>query len=217
MSGRSWAQGVATAVIAAAAVLLVVMAEAHADADDDYRIGLQAYRSGDVVGSMPVLRRAADAGHAAAQALFADILDASDFNEQAVEYYRKSAAQNHPNGQFGLGSMYAAGEGVKRDPDEARQWITRAAEQGHEQAINVIAHAYMSGALGVTEREQNTETALTWIKRAAANKYVPAIQFLASSYRSGRFGVVDVALAEQFEAQARTVRGIKDRPRGKKK
>lgn len=217
MSNRSWTQSVATAVIAAAAVLFIVMTGAHAAADDDYRNGLQAYRTGDVVGSMPPLRRAADAGHAAAQALLADILDASDFNEEAVEYYRKSASQNHPNGQFGLGSMYAAGEGVKRDPEEARRWITRAAEQGHEQAINVVAHAYMGGALGVAEHEQNTETALTWIKRAAANKYVPAIQFLANSYRSGRFGVVDVALAEQFEAQARTARGIKDRPRGKKK
>ena len=65
------------------------------------------------------LRKAADAGHAKAQARLAEILDASDYNEEAFAYYRKSADQGDVDGVFGLASMYAVGEGTKKDPAEA--------------------------------------------------------------------------------------------------
>jgi len=216
MRSASGSNRTAGCLVAAALAVFLLVSPARATPQDDYATGLQSYRSGDIVGALPALRRSADAGHAAAQAQLAEILDAAEFDEQAVVYYRKSAAQNHVEGQFGLGSMYAKGEGVERDPQQARLWLARAAEQGHAQAINVLAHAYMNGGLGVSDEERSSEAALAWLKRAAANNYLPILDYLAASYRSGRFGVVDLQLAGQYEAQSKKLRGV-DKRRGKKK
>ena len=70
----------------------------------------------------------------------------------ARAWMRLAADQGNADGQYGLGAMYAAGEGVSRDADAARQWIERAASQGHAQAINALAQRvdisdrYVSGA-----------------------------------------------------------------------
>ena len=131
-----------------ALLLLWHVCLAWAAPEDDYRLGADAYRAGDVVRAMALLKTSADAGHAPSQSLLAYILDQAEFNEEAFAYYRKAAAQGNADGEYGLGSMYAVGEGVKRDPAEARKWITRAAERGHAAAINSLAQAYIEGELG---------------------------------------------------------------------
>lgn len=42
--------------------------------NEDYKEGSSRYAAGDLIAAMPALRKAADAGHAQAQALIADIL-----------------------------------------------------------------------------------------------------------------------------------------------
>jgi len=177
---------------------------------EDFSVASKAYASGDLIGSMPVLRRSADAGYAPAQALLAEILYRSEFDEEAVGYYRKAADQGNADGQFGLGSMYSTGEGVKKDLAAARHWISLAAEQGHKQAIGVMAQAHMSGQLGITEKEQQSEEALRWIKRAAETDYLPAVDALAVAYRNGTLGLAaDATAADQWQAKANELRGIK--------
>ena len=187
---------------------LALAGPAGAGPEDDYRAGARAYRAGDVTGAMAQLKLSADAGHAPAQALLAGILVKAGFDEESVAYYRKAAAQGDPDGEFGLGAMYAAGEGVKRDPQEARQWIARAAQQGHPQAINVLAQAYMAGELGIDENERAGPVALMWIRRAADAGHVPALDYLAGAYRRGALGLaVDEKQAERLEARAKALRG----------
>lgn len=199
----------AVAAVLAISTLLIAL-RAVAAPEDDYLGGRRSYLSGDVVGAMSTLKRAADAGHAAAQALLADILDKAEFNEEAVGYYRKSAEQGNPEGQYGLGSMYASGEGIARDPEQARRWMVLAAEQGHAQAINVLAQAYIGGELGIDKKERTGETALRWIRKAAGNRYIPALEFLASAYRTGWFGMTDASEAERLDAQLKQARGNKN-------
>lgn len=183
---------------------------AWAGSAEDFAAGLKAYDSGDLVGAMPLLRRSADAGHAPAQALLAYVFDYSEFDEDAVDYYRKAADQGNADGQFGLGSMLSVGKGVKRDSLEARRWITRAAEQGHKLATNVLALAYLSGQLGIAENERQGEAALLWVKRAADNDYLPAIDALVLAYRNGDLGLVaDAAAADRLQAKANELRAIK--------
>jgi len=79
---------------------------ADAGVDEEFRRGEKAYHTGDVIGAMGSLRKAADQGHADAQALLAEILDRAEFNEEAVAYYRKAADQGNANGEYGLGTMY---------------------------------------------------------------------------------------------------------------
>lgn len=201
------------------AVLLVWQAGGvWAAPEDDFRAGSQAFREGDVVQAMAVLKKSADAGHAPSQALLAYILDKAEFNEEAIAYYRKAAAQGDKDGEFGLGAMYAAGEGVKRDPAEARKWIARAAEKGHATAINALAEAYIKGGLGIDENQRNNAEALVWVRRAADSGYVPAMEQLAAAYRSGTYGLaVDSAQATALDAKIRAARGIAEKGAEKKK
>jgi TPR repeat protein len=206
-----------TAARLAAASLALSSALAFAGPDDDYRAGVKAYQGGDFLGAMQVLRKPADGGHAASQALLAEILDKSDYDEQAVAYYRKSAAQGYPDGEYGLGTMYANGEGVKRDLAEARNWITKAADHGHVQAISTLAHAYMTGGLALDEQSRTSAAALTWIRKAADVNYVPALEYLAKAYRTGSAGLTaDAKQADALEAKVRALRGTRAVEKSKK-
>lgn len=184
--------------------------------DEDFQAGAKSLGAGDVVGSMAPLRRAALAGHAKAQVMLAEILDRSEFDEEAIDLYRQAAAQGNIDGMFGLGAMTVSGEGTKKDVAAGRGWILKAAEQGQPQAINVIAQAYLNGELGMSAAERETPEALNWVKRAAANDYLPAIDALAAAYATGSGLAVaaDRALAEQYQAQANRIRNIEP---GKKK
>jgi len=179
--------------------------------NEDYAAGFKSFQENDVVGAMGPLRAAANAGHAKAQVLLAEILDRSEFDEDAVVLYRKAADQGDPDGMFGLGAMTAAGEGVKKkDPIEGRRWIEKAAEMGHKQAISVMAQAYLKGELGLSEADRATPAALKWVTLAAENDYLPAVDALVAAYSSG--GSLGVApnrtLAEQYQAQANKLRNV---------
>ena len=189
---------------------------AWAGPNEDYQTGAKAYREGDLIGAMAPLRRSADAGHAGAQALLGYILDKAEFDEEAVAYFRKSAAQGHADGQYGLGAMYAAGEGVTKDAAEARRLITLAADQGHQLATNTLAQAYLSGNLGIGDAERKSPEALARLRKAVDLDYLPAIDALAAAYRSGDYGLTtDAKEAERLTAHASKLRGVKKAARGR--
>lgn len=190
--------------VMAVAALLAGMFPAASPAapEDDYKRGETAYRSGDMVGAMAVLRRAADQGHAPSQVLLGDILDRAEFDEEALAYYRKAAEQGDPAGEFGVGSMYLAGEGVKKDPQQAYFWFTRAAEKNHVSAIIGLANAYISADQGTNPVWPDQARAAQWLRKAAEADYLPAVEALAQAYRAGGFAIAqDATLAERYAAQ----------------
>ncbi len=96
-------------------------------------------------------RRAADRGYAPAQfalglayrlksakrasgPLGLNRLAPSEDDEQAAGWFRKAAEQNHAGAQYELGDMYAMGEGVAKNRDEALKWLRLAATQGNPNA-----------------------------------------------------------------------------------
>lgn len=199
------------AVGAATALLMLYSAATVAAADADFASGQRAYQAGDVVGAMPPLRRAAQAGHAPAQALLADILDQAGFVEDAAALYRQAAEKGDADGAFGLGALYSAGRGVERDPLIARKWIGMAAESGHARAINVLAQSYISGGLGLEKvAPAQIGAGMAWVHKAAAADYLPAIDYLAAGYRSGAFGPADPKQADALEARARELRRVNE-------
>jgi len=125
-----------------------VMAD-NTSIEADVQAGIDAYDRGDLMAAIGHYGKAAEAGSALAQARLAWIQDLSEQNEEAVKWYRASADQGHPDGQYGLGEMYAKGEGVEKNLDEAALWFTRAAENGHAQAQRVLISAYENGLLGL--------------------------------------------------------------------
>jgi TPR repeat protein len=141
------------------AALLACTPAAAANPDADLQAGINAFHDGDLITAMERYQSAADAGSPEAQARLAWIYDQSEENDTAVALYRRSAEQAFADGEFGLGEMYAKGEGVEQDIDEAFLWFERAAHQGHLHAIRVLINAFERGALG---REIDQETADKW-------------------------------------------------------
>lgn len=201
-----------------AKLLLAVAFSAAAAAapQDDFESGRKAFEAGDVVGAMPVLKRAADAGHAPSQSFYAFILDKADFDEEAAKYYRLAADQDNADGQYGLGTLYAAGEGVARDAKLARDWFERAASQGHGLAVLALSQAFISRTLGFGGDPADAQ-GLGWVRKAADLGSVPALDYLAKGYRSGAFGAVDVAQAERLEARKRELSPPDSRKKGRGK
>lgn len=185
---------------------------------EEYNDGAKRYGDGDLIAAMPLLRKSADAGHAAAQAMLAEILDQSDSSAEAVDYFRKAALQGNADGQFGLGALLAAGQGAPKDAAEGRKWILLAAEQGHKLAINELASAYIVGGLDIPDNARQSAEALRWIRTAAENEYLQAMERLAAAYRNGEFGLAaDVKTAAQWEGRINKVRGIRQGQRNKKR
>jgi len=192
------------------AAMLACAGAAQAGPDEDYREGRGAYFAGDIAGASVLLQRAADQGHAPAQALYSRILRQTDATDQALAYLRKAAAQGDLEAQFELGSMYAGGEDVPRDLDEARRWLERAARGGYRSAIVAMADAYLRGGLGLGEAARSGSEALEWIRIAAHREHLPALERLARAYREGGLGLAaDPKQAAALEARARALRSRK--------
>lgn len=183
--------------------------------EEGFREARKIFVRGDVVGAMPLLRKAADAGHAEAQVLLAQILDKAEFDTEAIAYFRKAALQGSAEGEFGLGSMYAGGEGTARDEREALRWYRLAAGRGHDRAILVLALAHLRGDLGLTDRRHDDPQARLWIMKAAEKGDLQAMGGLAAALRNGDFGFSkDPVQASDWEAKINKLRGI---PPGKPK
>lgn len=122
---------------------------AVAGPEQDTELAEKEFARGDLVVSLALWKKAAQQGFAPAQARFGDILDKSEEDEEAVEWYRKAAAQGNVAGEYGLGQMYAKGEGVKKDFEQARSYTLRAAEKGYLAAVALMMEAYRTGGLGL--------------------------------------------------------------------
>jgi TPR repeat protein len=111
--------------------------------------GFVAFQRGDIVAAINHYTTAAESGSADGQARLAWILDQSEQNEDAVKWYQAAADQDHADGQYGLGEMYAKGEGVEKDEAVAVEYFVQAADNGHEQARRVLINAYNKGLFGL--------------------------------------------------------------------
>lgn len=144
---RKLTNGIYFALLAIAPMLAAPVLGDDTQADID--AGFVAFQRGDVVAAIGHYQAAADAGSAEGQARLAWILDQSEQNEDAVKWYRAAADQGHADGQYGLGEMYAKGEGVEKDGSMAAKYFALAAENGHKQAQRVLINAHKNGLFGL--------------------------------------------------------------------
>ncbi len=177
-------------------------------AEQNYAAAVEAQNRADLVTAMSLFQRAADFGHAAAQAAYAAILQRGQALEDAFKYYERSANQGDRDGQYGLGTLYFAGEGVPKNFTEARKWFSLAATQGHILATNFMADMYLSDRMGLSATERQSPAVLPWIKEAAGNDHLPALDALADAYRFGQFGLsVNTDQANEIGLRAAKIRG----------
>ena len=64
---------------------------------------------------------------------------------RALREWMPLALAGDTNAQYGLGRMYARGDGVPRDFKEARHWFSLAAERGHAKAASKLGTMYEYG------------------------------------------------------------------------
>jgi len=175
-----------TPVMFLTCLLLMQQSLVLADARSDGDRGIEAFRQGNLIESMQLLERSANAGYAPAQVTYAYILDISERDEDAVKWYRQAAESNDPAGQFGLGGMYAKGEGVERDPQNAGRLTLQAAEAGYLPAMRAYAYALENGSMGFA---QNPTTAGEWFLKAAAAGDDVSMRRLKNAYAEGQLGL----------------------------
>ena len=179
-------------------LIFMVSATAIATPEDDGIKGIQEYEIGNIIDGMELLYKAADNGYAPAQSKLGYILDQSEEDEKAIHWFTKAADQGDADGQYGLGSMFAKGDGVEKDFSEAIHWIRKAAKQGHLLAIRTYATALENGELGISSNEKET---LRWLNKGAEGGDSLSIQRLARAHREGDLGLnVDLSEAARLQA-----------------
>ena len=85
------------------------------------------------------------------------------FAQSDFETTKARAEAGDAQAQFALGVMYATGDGVAQNEQEALNWVRLAAEQGHAEAQYELGGAYEYGDV-VT---QNDQEAVKWYRLAA--------------------------------------------------
>jgi len=146
-------------------VLALAMSPAFADVAGDHDNAIKMWQMGNVVDAMTLFTTNAEKGHAPSQVWLATLMDQAQQDEDAVKWFIKAADQGDAAGEYGLGLMYGKGEGVKQDNAKALEYITRAAEKNHSDAVSALAAVYTKGGLGM---EPNVEKGEFWSARAAA-------------------------------------------------
>ena len=100
----------------------------------------------------------------------------------ALAELRPLAQGGNARAQFALARMYAAGDGVDQDQDEATRWYRSAAEQGLAQAQYNLGVRLQNGT-GTTEQ---LPQAARWYARAAEQGHLTARNNLGLLYVLGR-------------------------------
>ena len=101
--------------------------------------------------------------------------------------------------QYYLGLMFDAGEGVRADPVQARQWYQRAAQSGHSDAQFRLGRLYADGK-GVPV---NGNTASYWYLQAAGQGNLDAQYSLGAMFKQGKGVPVDLVTEKALRPELR--------------
>jgi hypothetical protein len=118
------------------------------------------------MGDIAVIKQKAEAGDAAAQVALGDTLASRFHASEALDWYRKAAAQGNVEGEYHVGDMLLSGAfgnpqtlGVRPSPTEGIRWTFMAATNFHPYACRNMAKALTQG-LGTST---NLVAAYAWL------------------------------------------------------
>ncbi len=77
-------------------------------------------------------------------------------SDRAVAWNLSKANSGDAYGQFRMGERYRDGEGVVKDETKAKEWLKKAADQGHKEAVSALAWltSHPSGAASASRPPQ---------------------------------------------------------------
>ncbi|MEJ2575449.1 MAG: tetratricopeptide repeat protein [Gammaproteobacteria bacterium] len=129
----------------------------------------------DLLVAVSRLRKAAEAGNAAAQYRLGIMYGNGDGvplePSTAADWIERAAAQGHVEAQATLAWLCANGHGVRQSDAAALRWYEAAAGQGLAQAQYMMATVYRFGQFGV---ERDFARALDWYLKAADQGFATA-------------------------------------------
>jgi hypothetical protein len=118
------------------------------------------------MGDVAVIKQKAEAGDAGAQVALGDTLASRFHASEALDWYRKAAAQGNVEGEYHVGDMLLSGAfgnpqtlGVRPSPTEGIRWTFMAATNFHPYACRNMAKALTQG-LGTST---NLVAAYAWL------------------------------------------------------
>ena len=114
---------------------------------------------------------------------------------KAGKFFAPLAEQGNAEAQFRLGTMYADGQGVRRDDRLAVKWLNLAANQGHASAQQKLGIMYRDGR-GV---QQDYQEALKWFRLSAEQGNAFAQRNLSAMYGEGHGVPQNYVLALMWE------------------
>ena len=100
--------------------------------------------------------------------------------DAALIWLRKSAAQKEPEAEYALHLIYAEGSEVKAEPDEARQWLLRAAEHGHHDARADLAEEILQA-----KDHKRAKSVLSWVRSGAMAGHARSCYIMGFIYSVG--------------------------------
>jgi len=105
----------------------------------------------------------------------------ADYTKLTSGALMNKAAAGDLQAQFELGSRYSNGRGIPRNDREAREWLRRAAGNGHREAQRLLAlNLYRGDNVGLAQEE-----ALIWTRHLAEAGDLPGQVMLAYMYGNG--------------------------------
>ena len=113
---------------------------------------------------------------------------ATSSNEAAAYSCEEAAWNGDSESQFKLASLYAQGQGIKRNMRTSVNWLQAAADQGHLEAQYNLASAFQHGN-GV---KIDLEAALNWYLVSAKNGFAKSQRNLAHMFETGTGVDVDL-------------------------
>jgi uncharacterized protein len=150
-----------------------------------FRDALDAYRRGDYLTALRLIRSLANDGDAEAQFNLGLMYMTGKGVQQdyaaAVIWFQKAAEQGYALAQSNLGVFYRDGRGVPQDSAAVR-WLRKAADQGDAVAQYLLGDQYAKGA-GVS---QDYSEAMIWFRKAAEQGHRIARLYLGIMYAEGK-------------------------------
>jgi TPR repeat protein len=163
---------------------------------------LAARLSGPPEERAALVRAAAEAGVAEAQAVYGQmLLDGAGVGRdqrEALRWFSRAAAAGHVIAINMVGRCYDLGWGVAIDKARAVEWYRAAAHRGLDWGMYNYATLLALGH-GI---DQDRTAALSWLRQAAALGNAKAINFVGSFHEDGWVVDRDMATAAEYYRQA---------------
>jgi hypothetical protein len=147
-----------------------------ADYTQAVQLGKQVYEGNPA--ALAKLKASANAGSVAAESVLGSLYQAGSSavtkdSAEAFKWFKKAAEQGDAEAQFGLGVMYANGNGTPQNYAMAVRWFLKSAAQGNTAPNFYLGLLYENG-MGVT---RNYAEAVKWYAKAAGVPELVGLKF----------------------------------------